>query len=143
MPRTAQTKTEQQKPSIFYEAVGRRKTAIARVRLFESAKQDFTVNAKPLALHVQSTEYQKTAREALEKGVAGKTFSVTAKVSGGGPHAQAEAIRQGIARALVKFDADLRTNLKTLGFLTRDSRMRERKKFGLKRARRARQWRKR
>ena len=64
-------------------------------------------------------------------------------VRGGGLHAQAEAIRQGLARALVKMDADLRPNLKALGFLTRDSRMRERKKFGLKRARRARQWRKR
>ena len=64
-------------------------------------------------------------------------------VRGGGSHAQAEAIRQGIARGLEKFDSQLRSSLKTLGFLTRDPRMRERKKFGLKRARRARQWRKR
>ena len=138
-----ETASSRPKPSVYYEAVGRRKTAIARIRLFEGAKKDFVVNEKPLDAHIQSAEYQKIAKEALEKGVHGKAFSVSVRVQGGGPHAQAEAIRQGIARALVKFDAELRTNLKALGFLTRDSRMRERKKFGLKRARRARQWRKR
>ena len=127
----------------YVEAVGRRKTAIARVRLSLSAKSQFIVNEKPLEEYVQEAAYQTIAKESLEKGSPDKTFAVSALVYGGGPHAQAEAIRQGLARALVKMDAELRPNLKTLGFLTRDSRMRERKKFGLKRARRARQWRKR
>ncbi|MEK7542389.1 MAG: 30S ribosomal protein S9 [Patescibacteria group bacterium] len=131
------------KASPYFEAVGRRKTAVARIRLFASAKPDFVVNQKPLKEYVQESQYQTVARESLEKGSPGKSFAVTVLVRGGGPHAQAEAIRQGIARALVKMDPELRVNLKTLGFLTRDSRMRERKKFGLKRARRARQWRKR
>ena len=127
----------------YSEATGRRKTAVARVRVFESSKGDFVVNQKPLKEYIQEAAYEKIARESLEKGSPGKSYTVTALVRGGGPHAQAEAMRQGIARALVQMDPDLRINLKSLGFLTRDSRMRERKKFGLKRARRARQWRKR
>lgn len=128
---------------LYYEAVGRRKTAIARVRVSPSAKPNFTVNEKPFEHFIQDLEYQVIAKESLEKGSPDKTFEVSVLVRGGGPHAQAEAIRHGIARALVKMDLELRANLKTLGFLTRDPRMRERKKFGLKRARRARQWRKR
>ncbi len=138
MPRNSQKQA-----SPYFEAVGRRKTAIARIRLSPSSKADFVVNEKPLKEYVQESAYQITATESLEKGSPGKNFAVTVLVRGGGPHAQAEAIRQGTARALVKMDPELRANLKTLGFLTRDSRMRERKKFGLKRARRARQWRKR
>ena len=128
---------------MYYETVGRRKTAIARIRLSVSSKPDFVVNAKPFEHYIQDSECQAIAKEALEKGSPDKSFEVSARVQGGGPHAQAEAIRQGIARALVKMDPELRANLKVLGFLTRDPRMRERKKFGLKRARRARQWRKR
>jgi len=137
MPRTSPKKI------LYFETVGRRKTAIARIRLSESSKPDFVVNAKPFERYIQDTECQAIAKEALEKGSPGKSFAVSALVRGGGPHAQAEAIRAGIARALVKMDPGLRINLKVLGFLTRDPRMRERKKFGLKRARRARQWRKR
>lgn len=137
MPRTSPKQTS------YYETVGRRKTAIARIRLSVSSKPDFVVNAKPFEHYIQDSECQAIAKEALEKGSPNNTFEVSARVKGGGPHAQAEAIRQGIARALVKMDPELRANLKVLGFLTRDPRMRERKKFGLKRARRARQWRKR
>lgn len=132
-----------QKQTAYVEAIGRRKTAIARVRLSPSAKSDFVVNQKPLEEYVQEAEYQTIARESLEKGNPGKSFAISVLVHGGGPHAQAEAIRHGLARALVKMDPELRPIVKALGFLTRDSRMRERKKFGLKRARRARQWRKR
>ena len=128
---------------LYYESVGRRKTAIARIRLSPSTKEAFVVNAKPFEHSIQDSECQAIAKEALEKGSPGKAFDVSVLVQGGGPHAQAEAIRQGISRALVKMDPTLRVNLKVLGFLTRDPRMRERKKFGLKRARRARQWRKR
>jgi len=113
------------------------------VRIWQSKTPTFSINEKTMADHLQESEYKKIASEALEKGIPGTTFAVSARVKGGGPHAQAEAIRQGIARGLVKFDEQLRSNLKTLGYLTRDPRMRERKKFGLKRARRARQWRKR
>ena len=139
----AKAETSALEETRYFEAVGRRKTAIARVRIRESKTPGFTINEKPIGSYLQETEYQKIAAESLEKGSPGKTFAVSAKVGGGGIHAQAEALRQGIARALVKFDNELRPSLKTLGFLTRDPRMRERKKFGLKRARRARQWRKR
>jgi len=129
--------------NIYYEAVGRRKTAIARIRLTESAKDDFLVNKKSLENFAQTKENQTIIKDSLEKAAPGKNFLVSIFVKGGGSHAQAEAIRQGISRALIKFNPDLRVNIKALGFLTRDPRMRERKKFGLKRARRARQWRKR
>jgi small subunit ribosomal protein S9 len=132
-------KTEEQ----YYEAVGRRKTAVARIRIVESKDSNFIVNEKSLQEYAQTKDYQAVAQEAFEKSGSSGTFSVSALVKGGGPHAQVVAIRQGIARALVKYNGDLRTSLKTVGFLTRDPRMRERKKFGLKRARRARQWRKR
>lgn len=131
------------KPRRYYEAVGRRKTAIARVRIAEADKQSFVVNEKPLHDYFQEKEYQRVALESLEKGIPGKSFLLSVNVRGGGIHAQAEAVRQGVARAIMKFDGQLRPTLKALGFLTRDARMRERKKFGLKRARRARQWRKR
>jgi len=127
----------------YFEAVGRRKTAIARIRLSEATKHIFTVNEKSLEDHVQNKDHQTIAKESMEKAAPEKKFSVSVLVKGGGPHAQAEAIRQGISRALVSYNPDLRISLKSFGFLTRDSRMRERKKFGLKRARRARQWRKR
>lgn len=142
-PRAKREPKAEPKIEPYTEAVGRRKTAVARVRLSSSTKPQFVVNQKPLEDHVQESAYQTIAKESLEKGSPGNNFRVSVLVHGGGPHAQAEAIRQGLARALVKMDAALRPNLKTLGFLTRDSRMRERKKFGLKRARRARQWRKR
>ncbi|OHA63321.1 MAG: 30S ribosomal protein S9 [Candidatus Wildermuthbacteria bacterium RIFCSPHIGHO2_12_FULL_45_9] len=127
----------------YVEAVGRRKTAIARVRLWQGKKKAFVVNEKPLEQYFGEREYQRIATEAVEKSSPDREMEVTVAVKGGGLHAQATAIRQGIARALEKIEAGLRPQLKALGFLTRDSRMRERKKFGKKRARRARQWRKR
>jgi len=88
-------------------------------------------------------ELQQIAKAALEKMKCLDKFRILAKVKGGGLHSQAEAIRHGIARALVLFNPDFRKRLKNAGYLIRDSRMRERKKFGLKRARRAPQWQKR
>jgi small subunit ribosomal protein S9 len=137
MPKKAETQEK------YFEAVGRRKTAIARIRLTESKSNAFSVNEKLLEDYVQAKNNQVIAKESLEKVVPEKKFLVSVLVKGGGPHAQAEAIRQGISRALVKLNPDFRAHLRVLGFLTRDPRMRERKKFGLKRARRARQWRKR
>lgn len=132
-----------QKTDYYFEAVGRRKTSVARVKLFPSDSKEFMVNNKPLDLYFPLFELRQTAQAALKKvDVAGK-FRVSVLVKGGGLHSQAEAVRHGTARALVLFNPDFRKQLKRAGFLTRDPRMRERKKFGLKRARRAPQWSKR
>lgn len=131
------------KPARYYEAIGRRKTAVARVRLFTQGEKNMTVNGKPYKEYFLSPELQKTALSALEKMKCLDHFRITINVSGGGINGQAEAIRHGITRALVEFNADFRKRLRRAGYLTRDPRARERKKFGLKRARRAPQWAKR
>jgi len=133
MPKTAKIKK-------YIEETGRRKTSVAIVRL-EKGQKSFTVNKKPVTEYFQLKDLGNIAESGLS--AADETFSVSVSVRGGGIKSQAEAIRQGIAKALVSFNPELRKKLKHLGFLTRDSRMRERKKFGLKRARRAPQWRKR
>ncbi|MFH1575684.1 MAG: 30S ribosomal protein S9 [Candidatus Nealsonbacteria bacterium] len=151
MPVTTKKTTKKAKPEIvketkllhFFEAVGRRKTAVARVHLKAENSKEFLVNDKPLDKYFSAPELQQIALSSLEKMDFLNKFSVTAKVNGGGLHAQAEALRHGIARALTEFSPELHSKLKKVGFLTRDSRMRERKKFGLKRARRAPQWNKR
>ena len=131
------------KPERYFEAVGRRKTAVARVRLFTRGEKVFLVNKKPLEAYFSTFELQQIAKVSLEKMNCLDKFKISAIVKGGGLNAQAEAVRHGIARALVVFNPDFRKKLKKAGFLVRDSRMRERKKFGLKRARRAPQWKKR
>jgi len=127
----------------YLEGVGRRKTAIARVRLVPQKGRSFSVNEKPLENYFPVADLQKAVLSPLVLADCLERFAVSAKVKGGGMTSQAEAIRHGIARALVLFDADFRKKLKSAGFLKRDPRMRERKKFGLKRARRAPQWAKR
>jgi len=127
----------------YFEALGRRKTAVARVRLFPRGEKFFLVNKKPLDVYFPTPELVKTAQAALEKMECINKFGISVLVKGGGLNAQAEAVRHGTARALVLFNPDFRKRLKRAGFLTRDPRMRERKKFGLKRARRAPQWQKR
>ncbi len=127
----------------YWEAVGRRKTAIARIRLFTKGEKVFLVNGKPLNIYFPILNLQQIAKSALEKMNCSDKFRVITIVKGGGLSAQAEAIRHGISRALVKFNQDFQKRLRRVGYLTRDSRMRERKKFGLKRARRAPQWQKR
>ena len=131
------------KKNEYIEAVGRRKTAVARVRLFPGTKSSITVNDKDVAEYFPVKAHQGAAHDALEGENIGQKFTVTAKINGGGITAQAEALRHGIARALVKFNPELRTEIKRAGFLKRDPRMKERKKFGLKKARRAPQWSKR
>jgi len=133
----------QAKPGKYFEAVGRRKTSIARVRLFTQGNKAFLVNQKPLETYFPSFELQEIVKAPLVKMNCLDKFGVSAKVKGGGLHSQTEAIRHGISRALVLFNPDFRKRLKKAGFLKRDPRMRERKKFGLKRARRAPQWQKR
>ena len=139
-------KTEEQEvigKDKYFEGVGRRKRAVARVRLFTKGENDFLVNKKQLKEYFSTFELQKTASAALEVMKCIKKFKTSVIVRGGGLNAQAEAVRHGIARALILFNPDFRKRLKKAGFLKRDSRMRERKKPGLKRARRAPQWKKR
>lgn len=130
------------KPERYIEAVGRRKTAIARVRLF-TRSGEFSVNGKLYSDYFPTMALQKTVEDAFKKMKLWERFRVSALVSGGGIRAQAEAIRHGLARCLINFNPDFRKRLKKAGFLTRDPRMKERKKFGLKKARRAPQWQKR
>ncbi|MBU3964402.1 30S ribosomal protein S9 [Patescibacteria group bacterium] len=128
----------------YIEAVGRRKTAVARARLFTAKdKIEFLVNGKDFKEYFRSSESQRNVLSALEMMNCLDKFNISIKVSGGGISAQSEAVRHGISRALIKFNPDFRKRLKKAGFLTRDPRMRERKKFGLKRARRGPQWSKR
>jgi small subunit ribosomal protein S9 len=131
------------KPERYWEAVGRRKTAVARVRLFTRGDKGMWVNDKPYGVYFPTEETRRIAEDALKKMKAQERFRVAVKANGGGLHAQAEAVRHGTARALTKFNPDFRKRLKRAGFLTRDPRMVERKKFGLKKARRAPQWAKR
>ena len=127
----------------YLEAVGRRKTSVARVRLFTQGEKVFLVNEKPYDIYFPTLELQQIVLDSFQKMKCLDKFRVLVKIKGGGYHSQAEAVRHGTARVLVKFNSDFRKRLKKAGFLTRDSRMRERKKFGLKRARRAPQWQKR
>ncbi len=127
----------------FIPAVGRRKTAVARVRLIKNGKGMITVNGKKMEDYFSTFDLREQVASPL-KAVGQKTaVDVSAKVVGGGILGQAQAIRQGISRALVELNPTFRTALKKLGFLTRDSRKRERKKFGHKSARRSPQWSKR
>lgn len=136
-------KIKEIKTEKYYEAVGRRKTSVARVRIWpDSSKQEIIVNNKNLTNYFPIKEMQDTLTEAFAKsGI--KSYKASIKVSGGGLKAQATAARHGLSRAIVMAYPDSKTTLKTLGFLTRDPRMKERKKPGLKGARRAPQWSKR
>jgi small subunit ribosomal protein S9 len=130
----------------YIEAIGRRKTSTARVRITESSKTLFIVNGKEAREYFKTEDQKRLILDSILKGIPpalGKKWAVEVHVQGGGIHSQAEAIRHGLARALVLSDVSLRGNLKTLGFLKRDPRAKERRKFGLKKARKAPQWSKR
>jgi small subunit ribosomal protein S9 len=128
----------------YTEGIGRRKTATARVRIVKSKDQRILVNEKPLAEYFFALAQQKNILGVLETENAGiETYEISAKVQGGGLSAQSDAIKLGIARALVKEKADRRIPLKRAGFLKRDPRAVERKKFGLLKARKRPQWAKR
>lgn len=127
----------------FWEATGRRKTSSARIRIWVKGKKEFLVNDKHYKDYFKSPELGQIALSPLETMNLGDRLRVMAKVSGGGLHSQAEAVRHSLSRALLIFNPNFQKRLKKAGFLTRDPRMRERKKFGLKRARRAPQWTKR
>ena len=129
--------------SRYYEAVGRRKRAVARVRLFTKGEKGFSINSKKHSGYFPTKDLREIADGALRKMKVIDKFSVSVHVRGGGMTGQAEAIRHGTARALIIFNPEFRKRLKRVGFLRRDPREKERRKFGLKKARRAPQWSKR
>jgi small subunit ribosomal protein S9 len=120
----------------YYEGIGRRKTSAARVRIVAGGGK-FTVNSKPVeAFFTRLGDLEMAMSPLREASLEGK-LDVTVKVQGGGVTGQTTAVRQGLARALAEMDSNLRTSLRTAGYLTRDARAKERKKPGLKRARKA------
>ncbi len=131
------------KPDRYFEAIGRRKTAVARIRLYTRGDKVFLVNGKSFTEYFKLPQDQQTAISSMNKMKCLDKFKVSVLVKGGGRSAQAEAIRHGTARVLVDFNLNFRKRLRKAGYLTRDPRMRERKKFGLKRARKSPQWAKR
>jgi len=132
----------------YFSGIGRRKAAIARVRLFEisskkPSEDSVVINGKPAKQFLTLSEMREIVESPLKATDSFEKMTVQVNVRGGGIRGQAEAIRLGIARALVKYSEDFRKNLRDLGYLTRDARIVERKKAGLKKARRAPQWQKR
>ena len=128
----------------YFYAVGKRKTAIAQVRIYPTEKPvEMIINDKKATKYFSIASSSDMAKTPFSIAGFEDKFNTTVKVVGGGINAQMEAIRLGIARALIKFDETSRKALKSNGLLTRDSRVVERKKPGLKKARRAPQWAKR
>ena len=125
----------------YTEAVGRRKTASARVRITPSKTTSVVVNGKAADEYFPLKQMISTILAPMQ--TTGGTYTITAKVAGGGHKAQAEAVRHGISRAIIALIPEQRKDLKVKGFLKRDPRSKERKKFGLLGARRAPQWSKR
>ncbi|MFZ2484379.1 MAG: 30S ribosomal protein S9 [Minisyncoccia bacterium] len=125
----------------YIETVGRRKTSVARVRITPASKSSVSVNDKDFETYFPTITLRNTVLSVF-KDTEDK-FLVTAKLNGGGISSQADALRHGIARALIVHEPGLRTKLKVKGFLKRDPRAKERRKFGLKKARKAPQWSKR
>lgn len=131
----------------YFEGVGRRKTSVARARLFgakvKEGDVEMSVNEKSYKEYFPTVELRKIVEDALVKSNNAAHYRVTAKVNGGGINSQAEALRHGIARALLLIEPELRKSLKQEGYLKRDPRAKERRKFGLKKARKSPQWAKR
>ena len=132
------------KKKVQYFGTGRRKEAIARVRLIPNGNGNIVINNKTIDEYYGGNEVVKmVVRQPLELTSTSDKFDILVNVYGGGYTGQAGAIRHGIARALCEADENLRPELKKAGFLTRDPRMKERKKYGLKAARRSPQFSKR
>ncbi len=127
----------------YYEGIGRRKTSTARVRLHTGGTGAVTVNDKPMAEYFGRQADSMKVVAPLKLAGAEQRFDVTVKVSGGGDTGQADAVAMGVARALLESDPELKPMLRKAGYLTRDARAKERKKAGLKRARKAPQYTKR
>lgn len=126
----------------MYQGTGRRKTAVARVRIVPGGGQ-ILINGKPADRYFDKRTLLVTVQQPLELTQTAGKFDVIATVEGGGISGQAGAVRLGLARALLKADPGVRAALKKAGFLTRDPRMKERRKYGLKKARKAPQYSKR
>lgn len=136
----------------YYETVGRRKESTARVRVFTKKSTDaqpaedkaiISVNGRPYFEYFRHPALQELVDAPLKKLKSINRFKATVKVQGGGQHGQADAIKFGLSRALVRFDPNFAKKLKKAGYLTRDAREKERRKYGLKKARKAPQWSKR
>jgi small subunit ribosomal protein S9 len=127
----------------YIEAIGRRKTSIARVRLTEAAKMSYAINDRELTNYFPTAELQRVVTEPFTTAKDAGKYKISVHLKGGGISSQAVAVRLGISRALIDIDKNLRGNLKKAGFLKRDPRAKERRKFGLKKARKAPQWSKR
>ncbi len=127
----------------YFQSVGRRKSAVAQVRLFPEGNGTITVNDKPMTEYFTTPRLRAAVMAPLTQAGKVTTMNVTVRAVGGGPVGQSDAVKLGIARALVMFDADNKPGLKAQHLLTRDPRKKERKKFGKRGARRSPQWRKR
>jgi small subunit ribosomal protein S9 len=128
----------------YIESVGRRKTSIARVRITPSTKMSYEINGRSLEDYFPTKELRMVAEESINSSKLTTTkFKITVVSSGGGISSQAGAVKLGIARALIEYDKELRGKLKKAGLLKRDPRAKERRKFGLKKARKSPQWSKR
>lgn len=130
-------------PMDYIFTVGRRKRAVARVFLYKEGKGEIEVNARPLEKYFPTSLLQDAVRASLVHSSMAKSVRIKAFVTGGGMTGQSEAVRLGITRGLLKLDETLRPTFRARGFMTRDPREKERKKPGLKRARRGPQWAKR
>ncbi|HWC38839.1 MAG TPA: 30S ribosomal protein S9 [Acidimicrobiales bacterium] len=129
-------------PQPLVKTTGRRKAAIARVR-FRSGGGTITINRRTIEDYFPSATHRMIATEPLRLAPAAESYDIEATIGGGGTQGQAGALRLGIARGLAELDGDLRVPLKRAGFLTRDARKKESKKYGLKKARKAPQYSKR
>ncbi len=129
-------------PKPLIQSTGRRKQAVARVR-FRDGGGAVTVNKRPIEEYFPSASHRMIVTEPLRLTTTEEQYDIDATIDGGGIAGQAGALRLGIARALVELDPELRDSLKKAGFLTRDSREKESKKYGLKKARKAPQYSKR
>lgn len=128
----------------YFEAVGRRKTSVARVRITEGEKDNkIIINGKDKADYLNTPEFVEVVTSPLRATGTEEAVSISVKTTGGGIRGQAEAIRLGISRALIKLNGDFNQTLRDLDYLKRDPRRKERKKPGLKKARRSPQWAKR
>jgi small subunit ribosomal protein S9 len=127
----------------YVEKIGRRKTSTCRVRLTPASKNTFIVNGKEAKDYFRTPAQTKIVNDAMSLIKPDEKYEITVVVSGGGIHSQAEAVRHGLARFFAEGSEDSKGKLKKEGYLKRDPRSKERRKFGLKKARKAPQWSKR
>lgn len=137
------TKESKDQKGRYTETAGRRKTSVARVRLFDDSKTSFLINDRDIEDYFSRGELIALIKSVFTESGTDKSYFVSVRVKGSGSSSQADAICHGIARALTEIDPDLKHRLKKAGFLKRDPRSKERKKFGLKKARKSPQWSKR